>query len=76
METKQVLTALRLPARLTVEEAAVLLGFHPDAISVLVKAKMLEPLAGYDRDAITECTGWGRLLFESRPYQIFEGIEK
>jgi DNA-binding response OmpR family regulator len=51
METKQVLTVLRLPARLTVEEAAVLLGFHPEAISVLVRAKMLEPLAGYSRGA-------------------------
>ena len=49
MEPKQVLHVLRLPARLTVEEAAVLLGFHPDAISVLVKARMLEPLAGYSR---------------------------
>jgi len=51
MEPKQVLHVLRLPARLTVEEAAVLLGFHSQAIAVLVKAKMLEPLGGYSRGA-------------------------
>ena len=47
MEPKQVLHVLRLPERLTIEEAAVLLGFHSQAISVLVNAKMLEPLSVY-----------------------------
>lgn len=47
MEPRQILHVLRLPARLTVEEAAVLLGFHEEAIGVLTKAKMLEPLGGH-----------------------------
>jgi len=47
MEPKQILHVLRLPARLTVDEAAVLLGFHEEAISVLMKAKMMEPLGGH-----------------------------
>jgi len=47
MEPKQVLHALRLPARLTVEQAAALLGVHDDAIGILMKAKMLEPLGGH-----------------------------
>jgi len=37
-----VLQVLRLPARLTVEEVGVLLGFHPDSIRYLVEAG-LEP---------------------------------
>ena len=40
------LQILRLPARLTVEETAVLLGFHEDALGVLIKAKLLESLEG------------------------------
>ena len=47
MQPKQVFHALRLPARLAVEEAAVLLGFREEAIGVLVKAKMLGPLGGH-----------------------------
>jgi hypothetical protein len=47
MEPKLILHVLRLPARLNAEEAAVLLGFHEEAIGILVKAKMLEPLGGH-----------------------------
>jgi hypothetical protein len=36
-----VLQVLRLPARLTVEEARALLGFHPDSIRHLVEAGLL-----------------------------------
>ena len=39
-----VLQVLRLPARLTVEEAGVLLGFHPDSIRYLVEAGLLKGL--------------------------------
>jgi hypothetical protein len=47
MEPKQMLQVLRLPARLTVEQAGVLLGFHEDAVGILIKTKMLEPLGGH-----------------------------
>ena len=38
------LQVLRLPARLTVEEVGVLLGFHPDSIRYLVEAGLLKGL--------------------------------
>lgn len=38
------LALLRLPARLTVEQAAWYLGFSPGDISILVAAKLLKPL--------------------------------
>jgi hypothetical protein len=40
----RLLTARRLPARLTVEEAAVLLGFRDHDLPVLLAAKLLRPL--------------------------------
>ncbi len=44
-----VLQLLRLPARLSVEEAGVLLGFHPDSVRFLIKAGLLKALgAGQD----------------------------
>ena len=39
----------RLPARLTVEQVAVLLGFHPDGIDHLVDIGLLEMLGGSSR---------------------------
>jgi len=44
MENARVLQVLRLPARLTIEEAGVLLGFHPDSIYFLVDSGILRPL--------------------------------
>jgi hypothetical protein len=43
-----VLQVLRLPARLTVEEAGVLLGFHRDSIYYLAKKGMLRALGEVD----------------------------
>jgi len=44
LDAQRLLSVLRLPARLTLEEAGYLLGFHPEGISFLVSAKILEPL--------------------------------
>ncbi len=44
MHGLQVLQVFRLPARLTVEEAGALLGYHPDSIRFLVEADLLSPL--------------------------------
>jgi hypothetical protein len=44
MVNNRVLQSLRLPARLTVDEAGALLGFHPDSIRFLVKVGLLNPL--------------------------------
>ncbi len=44
MHGLQVLQVFRLPARLTVEEAGALLGFHPDSIRFLVQTGLLNPL--------------------------------
>ncbi len=49
MESLRVLQLPRLPARLTVEQAGALLGFHPDAVYFLAKKGLLKPLgAGTD----------------------------
>ena len=39
----------RLPARLTVDQAALLLGIHPDGIDFLVEIGLLEALGGAPR---------------------------
>ena len=44
LDAQRLLSVLRLPARLTLDEAGYLLGFHPEGISFLVSAKVLEPL--------------------------------
>ena len=44
LDAQRLLSVLRLPARLTLDEAGYLLGFHPEGISFLVSAKILEPL--------------------------------
>ena len=44
LDAQRLLSVLRLPARLTLEEAGHLLGFHPEAVSFLVSARILEPL--------------------------------
>jgi hypothetical protein len=44
MQSFRVLEVLRLPARLTVEEVSVLLGFHVDSVNFLVDEGMLEVL--------------------------------
>ena len=41
MQTQQVLQTLRLPARLTAEQAGSLLGFHPDSSAFLAKSGLL-----------------------------------
>ena len=40
----EILNHYRLPARLDVEQAAGLLGFQPYELSLLVRAKLLQPL--------------------------------
>jgi hypothetical protein len=44
MNGSEVLTCPRLPGRLNVEQAAVLLGFLPHDVPILVRAKLLKPL--------------------------------
>jgi len=44
MDLLRILFVLRLPARLTVLEVSVLLGFHVDAIRFLVKIGLLEAI--------------------------------
>lgn len=44
MQTQNVLQTLRLPARLTAEQAGTLLGFHPDSIAFLAKSGLLRAL--------------------------------
>ncbi len=46
------LTARRLPGRLTAEEAAAVLGYHVHDIPVLVRKKLLRP-SGHPRDNAT-----------------------
>lgn len=43
-DTKSLLSLPRLPARLTAEQTAALLGFTSEAIGLLVAARMLKPL--------------------------------
>jgi hypothetical protein len=47
----RLLNAIRLPARLTVPDVAILLGFAEKDIPELVKAKMLQPLGKPMRNA-------------------------
>ena len=43
-DPNSILDARRLPARLTTEQAAVLLGFQPHDIQALTRARLLKPL--------------------------------
>lgn len=45
MNSTTILQSLRLPARLTSEQTAELLGFMAHDIPVLIRAKLLRPLA-------------------------------
>jgi hypothetical protein len=51
-ETKRLLDLHRLPARMTPEQAAQLLGFAPHDIPVLVKASLLKPLGKPAQQAV------------------------
>lgn len=51
-QTVQFLSLLRLPGRLTSEQAAPVLGFSPRDIPVLVKAKILKPLGNPPPNAV------------------------
>ena len=44
MQAQHVLQLLRLPARLTAEQAGALLGFHPDSIAFLTKTGLIKAL--------------------------------
>jgi hypothetical protein len=44
MDPERILFVLRLPARLTVLQVAILLNFHADAIYYFVKIGLLEPI--------------------------------
>lgn len=46
------LDLMRLPGRLTAEQAAPILGFSPHDIPVLVKAKLLRPLGNPPQQAV------------------------
>jgi hypothetical protein len=48
MHIQRVLEVLRLPARLSVEEVAILLGFHVDSVNFLVDEGLLEVLGEKD----------------------------
>ena len=48
MNNNRVLQSFRLPARLTVEEAGALLGFHSDSIYYLAKQGILSALGAVD----------------------------
>ncbi len=48
MNNNRVLQSFRLPARLTVEEAGALLGFHSDSIDYLAKQGILSALGAVD----------------------------
>ena len=52
MRGRELLNFRRLPARLLAEEVAVLLGFKPHDIPVLVKAGLLKPLAAGPRNCV------------------------
>ncbi len=43
-DTRSLLSLPRLPARLTAEQSAALLGFTPEGIGMLVAARLLKPL--------------------------------
>lgn len=44
MNEQEVLTRLRLPARLTAQQSAVFLGFADHDIPILIRTKLLKPL--------------------------------
>ncbi len=44
MQTQEILHCLRLPARLTSQQAGTLLGFHPDSIAFLAKSGLIKTL--------------------------------
>ena len=46
MTNQELFQCRRLPARLTVEQAAAMLGFHPDGILYLVEIGLIDALGG------------------------------
>ncbi len=52
----RVLQSLRLPARLTVEEAGALLGFHPDSVAFLAKSGLIKTLGQNEDVQLTFAT--------------------
>lgn len=52
MQGRELLNFRRLPARLLAEEVAILIGFKPHDIPVLVKAGLLKPLAEGPRNCV------------------------
>jgi hypothetical protein len=46
------MSAIRLPARLTAEQSARILGFQPHDIPVLVKCDLLKPLGGGPKNCV------------------------
>ena len=51
-QTKSVLGATRLPARLNSEQTAELLGIQPHDIPALMRADLLKPLGGGPRNCV------------------------
>jgi hypothetical protein len=49
MTDQELLNCRRLPARLTLDQAALLLGIHPDGMDYLVEIGLIEPLGGFPR---------------------------
>jgi hypothetical protein len=47
-----VLGLLRLPGRIPVEIAAILVGFKPDDMPILARHKILRPLNGYGTNTV------------------------
>ena len=51
MEERELFHCRRLPARLTVNQTAMMLGFHPDGIDHLVDIGLVDELGGAPRGA-------------------------
>ena len=51
MNAHELLHCRRLPARLTIYEAALVLGFHPDGIDYLVEIGLIDELGGAPKGA-------------------------
>jgi hypothetical protein len=76
----ELLSVRRLPGRLLAEEVAVLLGFKPHDIPVLVKAGLLKPLASGPTNCVKyffaeeiESLPKNRLFFEKATRAVMRG---
>ena len=65
--SRELLHCRRLPARLLAEEVAVLLGFRPHDIPVLIKAGLLKPLAAGPRNCVKY---FPRVVIEERCHDV------